>query len=59
MQYIGVIPLKKKKNQKVFRGSITPFVVMSNILLEYQSVRCGVIPLKVLHHFGQFGVILV
>ena len=51
MQYIGVIPLKRK-NQKVFRGSITPFVVMSDILLEYQSVRCGVIPLKVLHHLG-------
>ena len=58
MQYIGVIPLKRK-NQKVFRGSITPFVVMSDILLEYQSVRYGVIPLKVLHHFGQYDVILV
>ena len=58
MQYIGVIPLQRK-NQKVFRESITPFVVMSNILLEYQSVRCGVIPLKVLHHFGQYDVILV
>ena len=58
MQYIGVIPLKRK-NQKVFRASITPFVVMSDILLEYQSVICGVIPLKVLHHFGQYDVILV
>ena len=55
---VGVIPLLRK-NHKVFRGSITPFVVMSNILFEYQSVRCGVIPLKVLHHFGGFDVILV
>ena len=58
MQYIGVIPLKRKK-QKVFRGGITPFAVMRDILVEYQYVRYGVIPLKVLHHFGGFGVILV
>ena len=48
-----------EKNKKVFNGGITPFVVMCNIFIDYQRVRCGVIPLKVLHHFGRFGVILV
>ena len=47
------------KNQKVFHVGITPFVVMCDIFTEYQHVRCGVIPLKVLHHFERFGVILV
>ena len=27
--------------------------------VDYQRVRCGVIPLKVLHLFERFGVILV
>ena len=55
---MGVILLPIKK-QKVFRASITPFDVMRGIFVDYQSVRCGVIPLKVLHQFSGFGVILV
>jgi hypothetical protein len=47
------------KNQKVFHGGITPFVVLCNAFIDYQRVRCGVIPLKVLHHFERFGVMLV
>ena len=54
---MGVILLPIKK-QKVFRASITPFDVMREIFADYQSVRCGVIPLKVLHQFSRFGVIL-
>ena len=50
------MPIKK---QKVFRAGITPFGFMREIFVDYQSVRCGVIPLKVLHHLGGFGVILV
>ena len=50
------------KNNKVFKGGITPFAVMNNIFVDYQSVRCGVIPLKVLHLLGGIwcntGVIL-
>ena len=49
----------KMKNQKVFREGITPFAVISNTFVDYQCVRCDVIPLKVLHHFGRFDVILV
>ena len=54
---MGVILLPIKK-QKVFRASITSFDVMRGIFVDYQSVRCGVIPLKVLHQFSCFGVIL-
>ena len=55
---MGVILLPIKK-QKVFRASITPFDVMRGIFVDYQSVRFGVIPLKVLHHFWRFDVIVV
>ena len=48
---MGVILLPIKK-QKVFRASITPFGIMRRIFVDYQSVRCGVIPLKVLHQFS-------
>ena len=48
---IGVI-LLPIKNQKVFRASITPFGFMCRNFAEYQSVRCGVIPLRVLHQFS-------
>ena len=40
------------KKQKVFRASITPFDYMRRIFVDYQGVRCGVIPLKVLHQFS-------
>ena len=48
---MGVI-LLPKKNQKVFRASITPFEFMRGNFAEYQSVRRGVIPLGVLHQFS-------
>ena len=54
----GVILLERKK-QKVFKGGITPFDVMCNIFIDYQHVIFGVIPLKVLHQFREFGVIVV
>jgi hypothetical protein len=54
----GVILLKRKK-QKVFRGGITPIDIMCNIFIDYQHVIFGVIPLKVLHQFREFGVIVV
>jgi hypothetical protein len=47
------------KKQKVFRRGITPFAVMCNIFVDYQRVKCGVIPLKALHFFGRLDVILV
>ena len=37
------------KNQKVFKASITPFECVRRIFAENQSVRCGVILLRVLH----------
>ena len=40
------------KNQKVFRASITPFEFMRRNFVENQSVRCGVILLRVLHQFS-------
>ena len=49
----------ERKNQKVFRGGITPFAVMCDIFVDYQRVMCSVIPLKVLHHFGRFDVIVM
>ena len=32
--------------------NITPFDVVCGIFVDYQRVKCGVIPLKVLHRFS-------
>ena len=51
--------LVKKKIKKFLEGVLHLLLLCVIFFVEYQHVRCGVIPLKVLHLLGGFGVIVV